>query len=117
MCLTVRNLPDKLTGQCTGRPSPASIWPIIRGFDWSPREAVRGAVAVEEFFEEAFVGELRAVVVGAELVEQGRGDAPGHPLAGHLLHVPAAAQERLDHLDLGLRKCGEVGAEVKGLEG
>ncbi len=53
---------------------------------------VVGAVAVEEFFEEALVGELRRVELGPELVEQRRGDAPGHPLAGRVVQVPASAQ-------------------------
>ena len=53
------------------------------------RKALLGAVAVEEFFEEAFVGERVAVEAGAELLQEGLRHPPGHPLAPAVSQLPA----------------------------
>src|ERR687896_310343 len=78
-------------------------------------EAARGAVAVEQLFEKAFVGELGGVEGGANFLKDGRRNSPSHPCAHVVGQVPTSAQETFDHLDLSLVQSAQVCVEWDGL--
>src|SRR5262245_64550128 len=73
-------------------------------------------VSMQQFFEEAFIGEGFQIVVGANFVEDRQRDSPRHPLSWHIRQVPATTEECFDNLNLRLRQAIQISGEVHRLE-
>src|SRR5215213_962499 len=79
-------------------------------------ESVLLDVAVEEFLEEALVGERGEVVGRSKLVKNRQRNSPRHPLSRHVRQIPATAQKSLHHLNLRVSQAVQVRGEIHRLE-
>ena len=74
-----------------------------------------GSIAVQQFFEEAFVSESGQIVCRANLVHKRQRNSPGHPLPRNIRQIPTAAQESFHHLDFAFSEAVEFSGKSTGL--
>src|SRR5215471_17760858 len=73
------------------------------GSDTSIDEAVFLTIAVQQLFQETFVGEGCQVILRPQLEEDWHRDTPRHPLTRVLFQVPPPAQKTFHHHDFLFR--------------